>query len=349
MSYSTLTENSSEGQLHCTPTFISPFSSSANPNNALLNDLNDLPFTRNVDLGKPNFTFKQSNTPLKCNGSFGSSGGTMQTYHIYDDTDRFCLPKHKPEMKSVKKMTSNEAPPTPAHRRRKQFVHSSNSRGSKSFESPLKTPGDPLKDSFEHEEENHLNNVEQVVKLLSEKLSKAAKEKEPLNLQLDTDLTYNSPKTITTTKQNSSKQPKPALHHLSLESQTRRNSLPYRISTLNSQFHKPTEKLSQQCSNTGTTSTLQKSQNSLSINNLDCSANNATLSTISRTKSLLSGIWKNQSLPSSPSHAVTSSKSKLIDETQVNGTANNVNMEKRRSNGRHFFHSPNVIRKMRRK
>lgn len=343
LSYSAA-ENSSAGFQH-QPTFISPFTSGANQNPSLLNQ-NDLPFTRNSDQSNQNSNYRQSNSLLKCNGFAG--GGTMQTYHIYDDTDRFQHSNHnKCELSNVKRVISNEAPPTPAHRRRKQFTHASSSKGSKSFESPLKTAGDPLKDSFEQEEENHLNNVEQVVKMLSEKLSNAAKEKELLSHQLDTDLTFHPNKTVTSTKEYSSKHSK-IMNNLNLESQTRRSSLPQALTTLNSQSVKSTAKLSQECS-TVTTSSMQKSTTSLSSNNLDCATSVANLSTLSRTRSLLSGIWKNQSLPASPSQTVTSFKNKLTLETQMNSTVNNANTEKRRSNGRHFFHSPNVIRKMRRK
>src|SRR5699024_3766228 len=76
----------------------------------------------------------------------------MATYEIYDDTSRF----------RAATPTLPETPNSSLARRRAQFRVSS--KQSKSFDSPLKTPGDPLKDSYDltsGESSCYLHNVEQ--------------------------------------------------------------------------------------------------------------------------------------------------------------------------------------------
>ncbi len=312
-------------QAQCPVSFASPFSKT-NQNSLYDNDFH----TQNIDFFKQTNAHKKISTS-NCNHQTMTSEsevGTMQTYHIYDDTDRF---NRLNLLENDTKKVINDGPPaTPVHRRRKQFAQNANKNSSKSFESPLKTACSLVTESNLELEENHLDNVEKVVKLLSEKLSKAAKEKESQQ-QITESLTYSSKPTFT--QQSSLKQLIMKDHNL--KPNNRSNSLT---------FGSP--KMPHQNTNI-TISTMQKTAFIQSNNNLEF-LQNAPRTPVNQTKMISTRTWKNQSLPASPFKMIKSFKNSITQKT-ANNNMIDVTIEKRHSDGRHFFYSPKVMRKMRKK
>lgn len=249
------------------------------------------------------------------------SSTPLQTYHIYDDTSLFSGSLSQPV-----DLASAEPSSMDLTRRRQQFrAAASTSKHSHSFESPLKTPGDPLKDSFEVEE-NHLGNVEEVVRILSEKLSAAARERERAR---EAALVASASSCTIQGKSTSG-------------SLARRSSVPHGLITTSATttpYHTSNSKYSvNSTSSIEPNPTLASSSSSLASTGVRPFGASLSQSTS------VSGLRWNRSLPTTPvlERATRKGSSK---EAEGNTPGNS----KGRSGGRNFFHSPNVMRKMRRK
>nr|XP_046913256.1 GATA zinc finger domain-containing protein 14-like [Dermatophagoides farinae] len=272
---------------------------------------------------------------------------SFQTYHIYDDTDLVTMKTNLDESKQ-----------------QQQQQQSGIVRKSKN---PKDDPDLIEDDSTDH----YIRNVEQVVKSLSEKLQLQQQQQQQQQLQND----ENGHHLISNHHNNNQYHPSSIDHGRNLS--FRSNSLSYdgddyrsttasSLSTLQLQ-QTPSRRFIMNGidNNQNNRSTGEQRRRNMSITSLiSLQQQQQQPNTMDRLRSLISRsnhhqnrndnnnnllINKNRSLPASPLMNTNRKEMNLNLQTTSSSITTTTATRQRSSNGRHFFHSPKVVRKLRRK